>query len=114
MSHQGFEGWSPECIVCHKGNLPAFVCLSPVSEDEHGDPPAVADEGLQSELFQADGHWWKRCALCPEITLSDPAAWGSKAYCLDCWNHFASRGLYPPMSARHARQMSDREWGWRD
>ena len=27
MSHQGYEGWFPECLVCGCGNVGAIVCL---------------------------------------------------------------------------------------
>lgn len=64
MSHQGYAGWFPECILCSAGNLNRFVCITPLQEEDHGlvevdDRPATEDES-----FETDGHAWKRCALC--------------------------------------------------
>ena len=36
MSHQGYEGWFPECIVCHCGNVGPVICLEPACHEAHG------------------------------------------------------------------------------
>ena len=33
MSHQGYEGWFPECINCGFGNVGAVVCLDPTCHE---------------------------------------------------------------------------------
>ena len=112
MSHQGHEGWFPECLVCGMGNLGGIVCVTPDVWDRHGTAPVVGDMSGNSILTkEADGHWWKRCLLCEAKVLADSAAWGSVAYCVGCWNHFTTRDLYPPASAIAARRMSEAEWG---
>jgi hypothetical protein len=110
MSHQGFPGWFPECLVCGAGNLPGIVCLSP-PEEAHGLIPINAcSPGLSMET-ERDGHVWKQCLLCETLMLADPFSWGSFGYCTDCWNRFAERGLFPPSSAASARRMSAEQWG---
>ncbi len=95
MSHQGYEGWFPECLVCGLGNVGPIVCLDPICHEHHGLRTIVANE---ERLVAHDGHHWKRCQLCERRCLSDPAAWGSFALCVGCWNKFASADVYPPTS----------------
>ena len=94
MSHQGFEGWFPECIVCHKGNVGGVVCLDPTCHDRHG--LKSIDTSGDERLVKEDGHWWKCCQLCDKRIHSDPAAYGSYAICVECFNTFVSRGEWPP------------------
>src|SRR5437660_9460439 len=95
MSHQGCDGWFPECLVCGLGNVGPIVCLDPTCHERH-ELRVVdsADEGLVTQ----DGHSWKCCHLCDRPFISDPGAWGSFALCLKCWNKFARAGVYPPTS----------------
>jgi len=103
MSHQGLPGWFPECFNCGLGNLGAVVCLVPNQEDQH--EPRLLDERAPDGLFEAGGHWFKRCHLC-EITVSaDPATFGSLALCVACWNDFVTRGLVPPTSPSDLRRV---------
>lgn len=112
MSHQGHEGWFPECLVCGMGNLNGIVCVTPDYVDQHGLTPIVGTMAGTSRLAREDdGHWWKHCLLCDHPSLSDPGSWGSVAYCIGCWNHFTSRGLYPPASVSIGRRMSAAGWG---
>jgi hypothetical protein len=111
MSHQGYEGWFPECLICGMGNLDGVVCITPSQEDEHGLTPITGERSGTSEVFSDGGHAWKRCLLCPTAMSSDPLSWGSVAYCISCWNHFTQRGLFPPTSAKRARSMTDEQWG---
>ena len=112
MSHQGHEGWFPECLVCGMGNLSGIVCVTPDYADQHGLTPIVGSTPATSKFERGeDGHWWKHCLLCDHPALSDPGAWGSVAYCTGCWNHFTSRGLYPPVSAASAQRMPTSDWG---
>lgn len=111
MSHQGHQGWFPECLVCGMGNLGGIVCLS-ANQDVHGLTPIVGKRSGISGLTQDEaGHWWMQCLLCDRRVLSDALSWGSYAYCIGCWNHFTSRGLFPPASAAQARGMTSAEWG---
>jgi hypothetical protein len=108
MSHQGHEGWFPECLICGAGNLGGLVCLTP---DVHALTPIASGRARTAILVQDDDrHWWTQCLLCDHRMLSDPFAWGSVAYCVDCWNRFTSRGVFPPASAAQARRLTDSEW----
>jgi hypothetical protein len=95
MSHQGFEGWFPECLVCGCGNVGPVVCLDPACHEQHG---LRTVEATDERLATHDGHFWKLCQLCERRYLSDPGAWGSFALCLGCWNEFARADVYPPTS----------------
>jgi hypothetical protein len=95
MSHQGYEGWFPECLVCGCGNVGPIVCLDPACHEEHGlRIVAATDERLVAQ----DGHSWKLCQLCERRFISDAGAWGSFALCVACWNKFALAGVYLPTS----------------
>lgn len=86
VSHQGYEGWFPECINCGMGNLRGVVCLRP--DHEPADLPPKEARGQLSELTQTDGHWWKLCLICSGRILSDPLSWGVYALCLSCaWTY---------------------------
>jgi hypothetical protein len=111
VSHQGLPGWFPECVICGMGNLPGAVCLNPLPEI-HAQTP-ITDAHAMSAEIELDGHMWKRCLLCQTTMLADPAAWGSVAYCVDCWNRFARRGLHPPTTATQVRELSAEDWGTR-
>ena len=82
MSHQGLEGWFPECINCGMGNHNAVICLCP--DHTPADLPAKEARGQLSELVKVDGHWWKSCLLCGHGMLSGPGSWGVYAICLSC------------------------------
>jgi hypothetical protein len=112
MSHQGYEGWFPECVVCGMGNLRGVICMTPLVDERHGLTPIVGPRRGDSELFGADNHWWKRCLLCDTVMCSDAFSWGSLAYCIECWNHFTKRGLYPPSTGVAARRMTAQEWAF--
>jgi hypothetical protein len=95
-------------MICGMGNLPGMVCLNPVPE-AHCLVPIEA-EALSPEL-EVDGHSWKQCLRCETLMLADPVAWGSVAYCVDCWNGFALRAVRPPRTAIQARALSADDWG---
>jgi hypothetical protein len=103
MSHQGSEGWFPECILCHCGNVGPVVCLDPTCHEAYGarsiKPKQASIAGdLRDDmlLVREDGHWWKRCQLCGRRIHSDPGAFGSYAICVRCFNVCAARGESPP------------------
>lgn len=99
MSHQGYEGWFPECLICGMGNLGGIVCLTADGE-VHGLTPIVAGRSGISDLVRDDAsHRWKQCLLRDHRVLSDPFAWGSRAYCIGCWDHFTTQGMFPPTTA---------------
>ena len=95
MSHQGFEGWFPECLVCGCGNVGPVVCLDPTCHEHHGLRSIIATD---EHSVTRDGHHWKLCQLCERQCLSDPGAWGSFALCIECWNKFAQAEVFPPHS----------------
>jgi hypothetical protein len=103
MSHQGYEGWFPECIVCHCGNLGPVVCLDPTCHEAQGLRPVTPKQtrihgDLHDDelLVKEDGHWWKCCQLCDKRIHSDPGAFGSYAICVRCFNQCVARGEWPP------------------
>lgn len=113
VSHQGYEGWFPECVVCGMGNLSGIVCLSPVEDEHLLAPIAGVASGISNLAQDKHGHWWKSCLLCHRRVISDPLSWGSLAYCVGCWNHFSSQGLQPPRSVILGRRMPASAWeGW--
>jgi len=95
MSHQGYEGWFPECLVCGCRNVGPIVCLDPTCHERHGLATITATD---ERFVSHDGHHWKLCQLCERRFLSDAGAWGSYALCVQCWNKFATAGVYPPTS----------------
>jgi hypothetical protein len=105
MSHQGYEGWFPECIVCHCGHVGPVVCLDPTCHELHGlravevTKKVVAGDLVEDEqLVNADGHWWKSCQACGKRLLSDPGAFGSYAICVKCFNESVMKRELPPSS----------------
>ena len=66
MSHQGHEGWIPECIVCHCGDVGPVVCLDPTCRETYGLKPihvkatglVHGDSTVDERLIQEEGHWW--------------------------------------------------------
>ena len=110
VSHQGYEGWFPECLVCGLGNLSGIICLSPVEDDRELTPVRGASPGISDLTQDEHGHWWKACLLCSRKVLSDPFSWGSLAYCIGCWNHFTSQGIWPPQSVIQGRRMPASAW----
>jgi hypothetical protein len=99
MSHQGIEGWFPECIVCHMGNVGSVVCLDPTCHEDFidGEGEYNLDElSADQKLIEEDGHWWKCCQLSDRRIHADPGAFGSYAICFQCFDKYASRGEYPP------------------
>jgi hypothetical protein len=107
MSHQGFEGWFPECALCHMGNVGPIVCLDPTCHERWGlrpvAPPIVTTrEGHRVEdekLVREDSHWWKCCQLCDRRVHADPGAWGSTAICVRCFNKCVTSGKWPEARA---------------
>jgi hypothetical protein len=95
MSHQGFEGWFPECLVCGCGNVGPILCLDPTCHERHG---LTTIDAKDERLVSHDGHHWKLCQFCDRGFLSDPGAWGSFGLCIECWNKFAAAGMFPPTS----------------
>ncbi len=98
MSHQGYEGWFPECLVCGCGNVGPIVCLDPTCHEHNGLRILDTDD---ERLVTHDGHYWKLCQLCERRLLSDRGAWGSFGLCVGCWNTFVRAGVYPPTSSLH-------------
>src|SRR3569832_1407244 len=98
MSHQGYEGWFPECIVCGMGNLSGVICLNPGCHErfyeESDEAPGVAGSGLQ----QRDGHCWEKCCCCSHLMLSDALAWGSLGICISCFTAYFRARRLPPYS----------------
>ena len=111
MSHQGYEGWFPECIVCRMGNVGAVVCLDPTCHEAYGLNPielrltkyVTGDLSVDEKLIEEDGHWWKCCQLCDRRIHADPGAFGSYAICLRCFDKYASEGEYPPTTPWKSR-----------
>ena len=110
MSHQGQQGWFPECIVCHLGNVGPVICLDPTCHEKYGRPEGLTNsldhyENLcrDEKLINEDGHWWKCCQLCDRRLLSDPGAFGSFAICVECFHKFASRGERAPTAPWQVR-----------
>ena len=97
MSHQGREGWFPECLVCGMGNIGAIVCLDPACHERH-DGSSVVPTG--DKLRQVDGFWWVGCQLCDRNFISEPASFGSYALCIDCFNAYMAARRNPPTSPR--------------
>lgn len=98
MSHQGNNGWFPECLVCGMGNVGAVVCLDPTCHEIYeaqGFQP-LADTG--EKLIEEDGHWWQYCQLCDHRIRADGGAWGTYALCVGCFNTFARGAVLPPSS----------------
>jgi hypothetical protein len=91
------------------GNLSGAVCLGPLEEAHGLTPVGLGPAGVSIES-ERDGHNWKLCLLCDTLMLADPFSWGSRAYCIECWNGFVERGLFPPSSAVTARRMSAEQW----
>lgn len=99
MSHQGYEGWFPECLLCGLGNLDTIICLNPTCHEQH-DGRRISNFG--SSLTEEDGHWWKACKLCERKVLSDPASFGVYALCVDCFNQCIDAHIEPPTTPRQA------------
>jgi hypothetical protein len=110
MSHQGYEGWFPECILCGAGNVGPVVCLNPVCHEQYIEGPKeytdeiFADDGLIKE----DNHWWKCCRLCDRRIHADPVAFGSYALCASCFHQYARHGKYPPTHPKSVMQSQPR------
>ena len=104
MSHQGFPGWFPECIVCRMGNVGPVVCLDPTCHEAQPLAPIVleatglheGDLSIGDTLQQADGHFWKSCQRCERHVLADPGAFGVYALCVACYNLYAGAHRQPP------------------
>ena len=97
MSHQGHEGWFPECLVCGLGNVGAIVCLDPTCHEQHD---GSALEPSDDKLRQIDGLWWVGCQLCDSNSISEPASWGTYAICTGCFNAYMAANRLPPTSPR--------------
>jgi hypothetical protein len=104
MSHQGYEGWFPECIVCGMGSVGAVVCLDPTCHEANGLKPVELKHSKYTEgnlvtdekLIKEDEHWWKCCQLCDRRIHADAGAFGSYAICVECFNEYVNRGENPP------------------
>lgn len=101
MSHQGFEGWFPECLVCACGNVSAIVCLDPTCHEAA--QGKILSSCADSPLYSRDGHYWKDCQFCERAVRSDPGCYGTYALCAGCWNAYAKRHQLPPSSPRQLR-----------
>ena len=99
MSHQGYEGWFPECILCHCGNVGPVVCLDPTCHEAYGvrsikpkQAWIAGDLRDDTLLVREDGHWWKELpafatgafTLTPENSVPMPI-------CIRCFNVCAAR-----------------------
>jgi len=93
MSHQGYEGWFPECLICGMGNVGGVVCLSPMCHEE-SQGQVISD--ATERLIEKDSQFWKLCNLCDHASLASSASWGSYAICIDCWNQYAVKNELPP------------------
>ena len=104
MSHQGYEGWFPECIACRMRNVGAVVCLDPTCHEAQGinpielKPTKYVDGNLtiDTKLVEENKHWWKCCQLCDRRIHADGGAFGSYAICVECFNSYVNRGEQPP------------------
>ncbi len=99
MSHQGYPGWFPECLLCGLGNLDAVICLNPMCHQSH-DGKRI--NSFSSILIQKDDHWWKLCQLCEGGILSDPVSFGVFALCVDCFNKCIDARIDPPTTPSDA------------
>ncbi|MDQ4121891.1 MAG: hypothetical protein M3209_10650 [Acidobacteriota bacterium] len=108
MSHQGNEGWFPECISCGAGNVGAVVCLDPTCPEVYGMKPVElkpsiyihGDLVVDEKLIFENEHWWKCCQICDRRIHADAGAWGSYAMCVGCFNNYINRGEIPPTTLR--------------
>ena len=108
MSHQGSEGWFPECIVCGCGNVGPVVCLQPACHEKNGLVPIelektfyiAGDLSVDEKLIEEDKHFWKCCQICDNRLISDPASFGSYAICIDCFNIYTTAKVWPPTRPR--------------
>ena len=104
VSHQGLEGWFPECINRGMGNLGGVVCLRP--DHVPADLPSKDAPGQLSELQHLDGHWWKSCVICDARIFADPWSWGVYALCLSCaWLYEKSGADWPTTADPKARRI---------
>jgi hypothetical protein len=110
MSHQGIEGWFPECLICGMGNLSGIVCLDPtchanIYESAHDAPAASASESHHSR-----GHFWKTCAACQRDIRADGGSWGTYGICTECFgSYFRAHRLPPENPAEVTRHL---QHGW--
>lgn len=111
MSHQGYEGWFPECLVCGMGNLGGNhlpiarrlgrtrlqgyprLCQRRVAASTGGRRPLV-----------------ERVPVVRSTGPGRPQRLGIHGLLHRLWNHFAARGLHPPATAIAARRLSEVEW----
>lgn len=108
MSHQGYEGWFPECINCGFGNVGAIVCLDPTCHEVNEYKPIKlkssvyihGDLSIDEKLIFEDEHWWKCCQLCDRRIHADAGAWGTYAMCVECYNDYVNRKIIPPTTFR--------------
>jgi hypothetical protein len=96
MSHQGFEGWFPECLVCGMGNFGPAVCLDPTCHEFHESAGFAPIESPTEKFIYSDGHYWQCCQLCDKRIRSDGGSWGTYALCISCFNAFARARVLPP------------------
>ena len=96
MSHQGYEGWFPECIVCNMGNVSGAICLDSTCHEMFYADSLEAPRVSEGDFLFRDNHHWKKCCCCDHLMLSDPGAWGSYCICISCFTvYFRARRLPP-------------------
>ena len=100
MSHQGDEGWFPECLVCGLGHFGPAVCLDPTCHEAHQLKGFAPIHSPRDKFFQLESHFWHGCQLCDRRILSDACSWGTNALCIRCFNAFARAEASPPKAPR--------------
>jgi hypothetical protein len=103
MSHQGYEGWFPECISCGAGNVGAVVCLDPTCH-EVNKLKLIESKANDEKLIFENEHWWKCCQLCDCRIHADGGAFGTYAMCIDCYKEYVNRGVIPPTTFRRVEE----------
>ena len=109
MSHQGYDDWFPECLLCGHGNLGSvgIVCLDPTCHEyfyaEATEPPIAT----ASKRSVTDGHHWASCACCDKQVRADAGSWGTYAICIPCFRaYFTARRLPPSTPTLLHRDLS--------
>lgn len=93
MSHQGEDGWFPECLVYGMGNIHGAVCLDPTCHEGH---EGILLDDKSDKYVEAAGHAWQLCQSCDRKILSDGGAFGVYTLRVDCWNAYGRAARLPP------------------